>query len=295
MDSYYYNLDNPSAFSSINQVVRSSKKSQKSVQAWLSKQDVWQRHKPVVYKFPQRRTTGVACFTHVQADLADLTPLAKHNRGKRWMLLLVDCYSRYVMARALSRKSGAEVAAALKDCFESVNMYPMLLITDQGREFYNSEVKDYLHEINAQLVSPSTFQKASMAERMQRTIKSRLYRYFTWSGKRNWTTVLQKVVDGINKSHHRVIKATPQQVWDGEKDPAAPPERHFKSRFKEGDRVRIAKAPELFRKGYVTGWTDEIFTIVRAFSTNPPTFHLIDDAGEPIKGIFYSQEMVKIT
>ena len=118
MDSYYYNVDNPSAFSSINQVAKTSKKSKKEVTSWLSKQDTWQRHKPVVYKFPQRRTTGVACFTHVQADLADLTPLAKNNRGKRWMLVLVDCYSRYVMARALSRKSGDEVAAALKDCFD---------------------------------------------------------------------------------------------------------------------------------------------------------------------------------
>ena len=294
MDSYYYNLDNPSAFSSINQVARSSKKSRKTVEKWLSKQDTWQRHKPVIYKFPQRRTTGIACFTHVQADLADLTPLAKNNRGKRWMLVLVDCYSRYVMARALARKSGAEVAAALKDCFKSINMYPMLLITDQGLEFYNSQVKEYLKGINAQLASPSTFQKASIVERMQRTIKSRLYRYFTKSGKRNWTTVLQKVVAGINNSHHRIIKATPQQVLDG-LEPAPLPERHYKSKFKEGDRVRIAKALELFRKGYVSGWTDELFTIVRALATNPPTFHIIDDAGKPIKGIFYSQEMIKIT
>ena len=291
---HFFDLNKTSAFSSPKEVARIAKQPERKVRAWIEKQDVWQRHKPVRYRFPQRQTTGDAIFTHIQADLGDWTPLANSNRGKRWMLLMVDCYSRYVIARALSRKTGAEVAAALEDCFKQIGTFPNYLITDLGKEFYNSNVKNLLREHHTELISPSSDQKAAICERMQRTIKGRMYKYFTHSGKRNWVTVLQKVVDGINNSHHRILKATPNEIVNGEKQPAPVKEFVSKKKFNVGDRVRLAKKKELFRKGYESGWTEEIFTIVRVLSTNPVTYHVVDDKGVLIKGIFYPQELVRV-
>ena len=292
MKRHYFDLDKPSAFSSINQLARATNKSQKATSDWLAKQNVWQRHKPVRYRFPRRRTTGTACFTHVQADLADLTPLSRQNRGNRWMLVLIDCYSRFVMARPVHRKTGKDVAAALKDCFEAVNMHPSFLITDRGKEFYNSDVKDAIYP--ATLISPHSDMKASMAERMQRTIKTRMYKYFTHSGKVDWMNALPKIVNGINNSYHRIIRTTPQQVLDGKAEPAQPEEHVDKVRFKEGDRVRLALEKHIFRKGYKSQWTDEIFTIVRVLPTKPTTYHVIANDGKLIHGIFYSAEMVRV-
>ena len=121
-----------------------------------------------------------------------------------------------------------------------------------------------------------------------------MYKYFTHSGQVDWSAVLAKIVKGINNSYHRIIKATPQQVFDGVKEPTKAEEHVDKVKFQKGDRVRLSLEKHIFRKGYKSQWTDQVFVILRVLTTNPTTYHIIDEQGKRIQGIFYSPEMVRV-
>jgi len=66
-------------------------------------------------------------------------------------------------------------------------------------------------------------------------------------------------------------------------------------KFDIGDKVRMAKAKYVFKRGYTEGWTDEIFTVSERRPTDPATYGLTDYGGETIKGRFYAQELQKVT
>ncbi|XP_035204713.1 uncharacterized protein LOC118179659 [Stegodyphus dumicola] len=65
-------------------------------------------------------------------------------------------------------------------------------------------------------------------------------------------------------------------------------------KFNIGDQVRISKAKKTFRRGYLPNWTDEIFTIVKRYPSNPPTYVLKDLKEEILKGRFYEEELQKV-
>ncbi|KAF8361947.1 hypothetical protein PRIPAC_88870 [Pristionchus pacificus] len=89
-----------------------------------------------------------------------------------------------------------------------------------------------------------------------------------------------------------MIKCTPQ-VFDGEKKPAEiSPTPSKKPKFKIGEMVRMSHQNKAFRRGYKSGWTDEVFHIVQALTGSPPTYRLVDKFGEEISGIVYEQEIV---
>ena len=66
-----------------------------------------------------------------------------------------------------------------------------------------------------------------------------------------------------------------------------------KFKFKVGDQVRISKEKGKFEKGYLPNFTQEIFKINECIPRDPPVYRIIDQNGEEIEGIFYTQELVK--
>lgn len=299
MNKLFYDLDNPTAFTSAGPLQKASKKSAKAVANFLEKQNVYSRHKQIRYKFPRRRTYGIYVFSHVQTDLIDISSYSRSNKGFRFALTMIDLFSRFSFCIPIKRKTGENVAEALRTTFDKVGMYPAFLIADKGREYSNSIVKDYLKSRFINLIHPESDIKCSVVERFNRTWETRLYKYFTYSGTVKWLDAGKKIVDGINKSYHRIIKCTPEEVFTGKKQPAdavARMEEEQKQkvpRYKVGTRVRMSRPDSVFRRGYKSNWTDEVFQILYAYPGNPPVYRLVDEEGEDIMGIVYEQEMVK--
>ena len=98
-----------------------------------------------------------------QADLVDYSKLRRDNRGYTFVLTIIDCFLRFALALLLKRKNGHEVASALKRAFDSMGN-PHKFHTDQGKEFYNRQVKELLQE--REVHHFSTFQdiKAQIVE-----------------------------------------------------------------------------------------------------------------------------------
>ena len=67
-----------------------------------------------------------------------------------------------------------------------------------------------------------------------------------------------------------------------------------KPRLKVGDKVMLSKVRRTFKKGYLPGWTEEIFIVDRVLNTYVPSYKIKEYDETPIKGTFYEEELQKV-
>ena len=295
--STYYDVKGVGSFGGIRPLAESSKVKTKQAKAWLASQDVYTLHKPVRYKFPRRKTIVGGPNQQWQADLIDVSRLSRHNRGTKFLLTCIDVFSKKAWVEPLKDKT----ATSLVNAFESIqHSLPKKLQTDKGTEFLNRKFQQWLE---ARKVHHFTTEnediKASIVERFNRTLKSKLWRYFTRHDTLSYMDVLDSMVDVYNRTPHRSIGMAPNDVTSQNKARIwfrlyADPTSYKEPALRVGDSVRISKARRSFKKGYLAQWTEEIFTVVERKSTRPPTFVLADYSGEVLKGTFYPQELQNV-
>ena len=303
LKTIYYDAKHPAGFASIAKLSKASGVSTKKVKKWFEEQPTYTLHRMARKKYPTRKYIVHDIDEQWQADLADVSLIAKQNKGYRFILTVIDIFSRYAWARPLKTKSGKEVAAAFKDIFREGRI-PKRIQTDQGKEFENREIARLFNEHQIELFSVKSAYKAAIVERFNRTLKTKLWRYFTMSLKEKWTDVLQDVVNSYNKSIHRTIKRRPIDVTAENVDEVRE-EVYNKRRSKRdkdkkdikvGDVVRISKVKSVFAKGYLPNWTEELFTVASINTKySPTTYKLKDYNEEVIEGSFYRDEIQKVT
>lgn len=298
----FTNPSQPAAFSSISNVHQTLKKiaknrptaSKKQVRQALEALESWSVHRPVRYKFQRRKTRGFGRFITFQADLCDMQNLRNENDGYGYLLVCIDVYTRMLYVRPVRNKSGSEVALAMRDIWSN-GMGICRLITDAGKEFLNRHVREFLEAEYAEHFVPNSPMKASVVERANRTLKTRLYRFMTHNNTRRYVDKLEQIVTGINKSVNRGIGMRPVDVTSNifiEETNVRPPK---KCRFQVGDYCRIATERGTFSKGYLGRWSREIFIVSEALDGAPPICRLKDRLGEPIEGLWYEEELNKCT
>ena len=251
-------------------------------------------HKPVKRKFRKRRVLVSGIDKIWAADLADMTALKDYNDGYTFLLLVIDTFSKYGWIIPLKNKKGKTVVDALKDIFEKRK--PEKLWTDKGTEFKNEDVKKLI-----EIYSTENEEKSSIVERWIRTMKEKIWKYFTDNNTYKYIDVLPDLVEDYNNTVHSSTKLTPIDASKKKNELTVwrnlYPDRYKTSRlnpkFSVGDEVRITKKKKDFEKGYTTRWTEEIFTIKEIRETNPITYKLEDLQGEEIKGTFYEPELQK--
>lgn len=298
LEKAYYDVKGTGSYGGILPLSQKTKVTPVKVKAWLESQDVYTLHKPVQYKFPRRKTIVSGPGQQWQADLIDVSNLSRHNQGLKFLLTCIDVFSKQAWAVALKNKTGQ----SLVDAFESIgSCLPRTLQTDKGTEFTNRKFQLWLkdHDIHF-FTTENDDIKASIVERFNRTLKSRLWRYFTRHNTLTYLHVLDDMVDAYNHTPHRSIGMAPNDVTSGNKALVwfrlyADPKLYKESSLRVGDSVRISKTRRVFKKGYLPKWSEEIFTILEKKTTQPPTFVLTDYSGEVLKGSFYPQELQKVT
>ena len=219
---------------------------------------------------------------------------SKFNRGVKYLLAVIDIFSKYGWLVPLKNKTGKAVANALKEIF--AERKPTKMWVDKGKEFYNKDVQELI-----ELYSTENEEKSCVVERWNRTMKEKMWKYFTANSTRVYIDVLDKLVHQYNSTKHTSIKMTPVEaskkknensVWRNlygsmTQQPRAQP------KLSVGDRVRITKKKKTFEKGYTSRWTEEVFTVSQVKHTTPITYKITDYSGEEIQGTFYEQELQK--
>ena len=256
-------------------------------------------HKPVRKKFLKRFVFVRNVDDVWGSDLIDLRKLSKENSGYRYILTVLDVFSKFGYATPLKTKTGKEVTSVLKLLFEKNK--PNKLWVDRGREYYNKDVLDLLKDNNIEIYSTHNDEKCSVIERWNRTLKTWLWKYFSANGTYKYLDILQALVDKYNTTKHRSICMTPTDAKKPSNYQEVFKNLYFKKfesininpKYKVGDNVRISVGKKKFQKGYTINWSDKIYTISEIKETQPPTYVIQSDRGEEIKGTFYEQELQK--
>ncbi|KAL3114078.1 hypothetical protein niasHT_018316 [Heterodera trifolii] len=259
----------------------------RDVDHFLHKQRTYTLFKPRKNRFRRLKTVPSGLHTDWQCDLCIMDALKEHNDGFRYILVCIDVLSRKIFtAEAESKKKPV--------------CCPTSFTAMQGLSFRQRKWWDYWKQkeiIKHVMYSPHLH--AGVVERANRTLKERLYKYFSEKNTKRWVDVLDSIVRNLNNSANRTTGLRPTDV--NFKNAAALQNRLYKQgessrktpKFKVGDIVRISKEKGEFSKGYFPNFTDELFRISKVNPTDPPSYRIRDQDGEDIKGIFYEQELVR--
>ena len=126
------------------------------------------------------------------ADLVEMQPFSRYNKGYRYLLTVIDIFSKYGWMRPLKDKKGESVADAFKDIMKASKRKPNKVWVDKGKEFFNKSVKDLLN-----IYSTENEEKSSVVERWNRTMKERMFKYFTANSTNVYIDVLDDAREAI--------------------------------------------------------------------------------------------------
>ncbi|KAL3099727.1 hypothetical protein niasHT_027677 [Heterodera trifolii] len=317
LDQLYKDVNSSVSFTSVEPLLRDAKKvnnqmRRKDVVDYLATQRTYTIHRQAKRRYKQLPTLASGLHTEWQADLSVFDKLSRENHSYKYLLVCIDTLSRQLFVEPVKSKKSADMIAAFERLFKRSKYIPWTLLTDQGLEFKAKEVQEYFKSKNVKNFFMYTSPRihAGMAERANRTIKERLYRYFTERGTQKWVDVIQQIVHGINHSYNSSIKMRPvdvnfenaeklrkklKQNAIGGTAAVAKRKQPPPPRFQVGDRVRIEKYKHVFQKGYTGRFTNEVFTVAEVHTDRlPVTYRIRDDDDSLIKGRFYANDLCRV-
>ena len=298
--SKYHDVRTRASLGGVRRFAQAHKLPLKTAQRPLEQDLAYTLHKPRRRRFPTFPVIVGGLDDQWVVDLVEVQPLAKYNRGVRYLMTVVDALSKYAWIQPLKAKTGVAVVQAFDKILRQ-GRRPNRLQTDRGKEFYNRTFQQWAQKHGIQHFSTDGDAKAALVERFNRTLKERLYRYFTAANTFQFLDELPRLVEGYNATRHRAIGMAPQDVtWSNEEavwnhlygkwlnqKPTRPT-------FQVGDRVRLNKVHRTFEKGYLPGWTEEVFVVHRVIPGPLPTYKIHEWDGSPVEGTFYKEDLQKV-
>lgn len=267
----------------------------------IKKDVVNELHAPARRNFKRRRVILKGWRDLYQADLVEMIPYSKENKGFKYILMVIDAFSKFGWAVPLKNKSGKEVTRAMQTILKNKQLIPKNIQTDHGKEFYNADFKNLMKQHNINHYSSYSTLKSSIVERFNRTIKEKMWKEFSLQGTYKWLDLLPLIIKNYNNTIHRTIGMKPKDV--NSRNAKLLLKTVYGSlkvidrrprKFNVGDHVRISKHRHAFTKNYTANFTNEIFKISKVQNTMPRTYLLQDIQGENIIGGFYEAELKKV-
>ena len=239
-------------------------------------------HKPIIRKFKRRKVYSSFKDNIWGTDLADIQLISKYNKGIKFLLCVIDLFSKYGWVVPLKEKKGITIVNAFKVILNNSKRKPNKIWVDQGSEFYNNSFLKCLKGNDMEMYSTYNEGKYVDAERFIWTSKNKIYKhdscvYIVDKYNNTYNSIKMKPVDVKSNS------CAEYNVDSNAKDP----------KFKIGDHVRISKYKDIFAKGYAPNCSEKVLVISKIKNTVPCTYLINDPNGEEIAGTFYEKELQK--
>ena len=242
--------------------------------------------------------------------MIDVSKLAVVNDNIKFLLLLIDIFTKRMWVYPLKNKSARVTSAALRSWLDSLDEAPKQLGTDRGLEFSNRLVQDLLASKRVEWLPLGGTMKAAVAERANKSLQMLMYKYLSAKETTRYLDKLPSLVESYNSRPHRSLKGmTPDEgdeVGNESKVQAIHHERYEKASrlrkeklpFKVGDVVRVktlSSKVSSSSRAYAEQFKAEYFRVVRINRTLPVAMYYLRslDTEEFIEGGFYAQELQK--
>jgi hypothetical protein len=208
-----------------------------------------------------------------EADLIDYSnaKYTNFNNKYKYILVIIDNFTKKTWAFPLLNKKPDEVLPLFEKVIAQQGTNPITIMTDDGGEFK----EDFGRFMAKEKIQHVINEHAPHAERVIRTLKNKLSRYFTANKTRRWKTVLPDILENYNSSFNKAIGSAPKDFNDqSELAPVVRGQLLRRALVKKesiqklrlpplnvGDQVRIASRSNPFEKGYAQQWSQELYTI----------------------------------
>lgn len=292
------------AFSGLSGFMQNRKKwkDKKVVERELQKLRGFALHRPIRIKFRRNKIWAHYSNAIWGADLWDCQKFARFNNNYRFVLFVIDSFSKFLYTVPVKNKSSSSMVPAFQKVFRMAKAKPRMLHVDNGIEFYSNVMKDFFKRNGIKVYSIHSIFKSAICERVIRTLVSKIYRFMTEKDTKEFIKQLQPLTAAYNSSYHRsigmaprqVTKAKWQEVWKRLYSKYSSQRGHRKPKYSEGDYVRISKEKARFEKSYTSNFSPEVFEIRAVLNTIIPAYLLRDitDKREDLSGAFYEEVRV---
>jgi len=292
----YYNPNSLGSFGGIDRLYSQVKDKYKrrDVIEFLQNSDTYTLHKPKYKRFKRVNITAKAPMEILQMDLCDMQSYAIYNDNIKYLLIIIDVYSRYLWVKMLTNKMCKYVTDIVEEFMLEKGNIPGYIATDEGGEFTGRYFENMMKKYGIGRYNLHSENKAALAERVIRTLKQRIFRYLTYTKTYRYVDALPKIVSSYNRSSHRGIGGrSPECMFNVTNPESLIQKRHVSDKIKIGSYVRISRNDNIFKKGYTEGWSREIFKVIK-ISIRNGLYRLQDLNGESVRGGFYRDELQKV-
>ena len=211
----YESPDHPASFSGLISYIILQKKfpsiTRNEIKQWAETNLSYSLHKPSRRNFKHNKIYAPEINRLWEADLAFVQDVAKENDGINYLFVVIVVFSKFLWVKPMKNKNAHSLVQAF-DFILSEKRKPENLRTDQGTEFINESFQQYLKKQGIQFYTATNKPKAAVVERVNRTLKSKLYHYFMGVNSLCYIDILQDIVDSYNNMYHRSIGRAPATV-----------------------------------------------------------------------------------
>lgn len=239
-----------------------------------------------------------------QIDLIDIQQYSRWNDNVRYILAVIDTFTRKAWVRPCIDKSADVVLNAFRSIINDAGKPPFTLVADRGTELKNKKFMKFCNEKKIKFLHNYTSTHASYVERFNRTFQNLLYKFLSQFETRRYIDNLQDFADSYNERNHRMIGMSPESAEDEvnhEKVALIMSDYHEKIKKEKpkyliNQLVRIALQKGAFHRGYHEQSNYEIFNIYAIKNTLPKPLYLLEthDTKEKLVGGFYAHEITPI-
>ena len=132
--------------------------------------------------------------------------VSKSNKRIRFLLCVIDIYSKYAWVVPLKDKKVITTTNAFQKKIDESGRKPNKIWVDEGSEFYNISIKEWLQDNGIEIYSTYHEGKSVVAEKFIRTSKNKIYKYMTSVSKNVYIDKLYDIVNKCNNKYYRTIK-----------------------------------------------------------------------------------------
>ena len=211
--------------------------------------------KPPKKNNPTNKTIIKSIDDTWSSDLLDMNDYGqKNNRGYRYILVVIDNFSKFSWTIPLKNKYAQSITDAYSQFIKTSKRKPNLFETDDGKEYAKKIFKEVLNKHNIKKYSRYTVKGAVFAERFNGTIRNLWKKPVFEKGKADWVSELPSIIKKYNNTFHNSTKLTPIQASKKSNEELVYPNlqgRRDKEqpKFKLGQLIRTAHTKQVFSKG----------------------------------------------
>ena len=309
LEKIYFDPKHPASFENpvrLYKAVKADGKyviSHSQIKKWIQNKESYSKNKGVNRQFQRNRVIVSGIDDQWDADLASFISFSDDNDEYKYLLCVIDIFSRFAWIEIMKDKKAESIVSAFNKILRN-GRKPKRLRTDAATDFTSKKFQENLQNKNIIHFTTHSEKQANYVERFIQTIKSKIFRYIVEKNNPRYIDIIPQMVDSYNKTWHSGIQSEPVNVTT-ENEKALwwqmywPKTEYIKKKkkklvykFNVGDAVRISYTRTAFAREYSMKWSTELFKIARKYNRlGLPIYKLNDWYNDVVAGTFYENEL----